>query len=165
MASLDIGKDAICNWIRRTFPVDSSILDVGACDGKWRNLLHEYPNVDAVEIFPPNASRIKPMYRTVFCADVYDLQYDDYDLIIFGDVIEHMTVERAQRVLQYAYPRCKDMVIGVPYQYKQDALYGNPYEKHIQDDLTEEIFDSRYRGFSLMLSVFNYAYYHKEKRI
>lgn len=162
MPSSDFGKDYIVNWIRTRFPTDAEILDVGACDGKWRNLLHDYPNMDAIEIFPPNAEYIRPMYREVINADVYDVQYRDYDLIIFGDVIEHMTVERAQAVLEYAKGSCKDMIVGVPYEYKQGKLYGNPWEEHIQDDLTDTEFVNRYRGFKPIITTWNYGYYHKE---
>ena len=84
-----------------------------------------------------------------------------YDLIIFGDVIEHMTVERAQTVLERAQSRCRDMIIGVPFLYPQDELYGNPWERHIQSDLTAEIFNERYPGFELLVKpINNYAYYH-----
>ena len=68
---------------------------------------------------------------------------------------------RAQAVLERARPRCRDLIIGVPFLYPQDAIYGNPYERHIQADLTEEIFDERYPGFELLVKpTNNYAYYH-----
>ena len=54
MSSYDYGKPEVCAWIRRHFPPETTILDVGACDGKWRRLLPEYPNMDAVEAFEPN---------------------------------------------------------------------------------------------------------------
>lgn len=150
-------------WIRDNFPTESTILDVGACDGKWRNLLAEYQSIDACEIFHDNAERIKPNYRQVFEADIFDLRYGWYDLIIFGDVIEHMTVSRAKAVLAYAKKHCKNMVIGVPFLYRQDEMYGNPYERHIQDDLTHELFNERYKGFKILCDTgMNYAYYIKE---
>ena len=58
MGSYNYDKEEICTWVRERFPASASILDVGAGDGKWRKLLHEYPNMDAVEIFGPNAQRI-----------------------------------------------------------------------------------------------------------
>lgn len=162
MPSSDFGKDYICTWIRQRFPVTATILDVGACDGKWRTLLDEFSNMDAVEIFPPSAEAIKTMYRNVICSDIDGLNYGPYDLIIFGDVIEHMTVEKAQRVLSYAKLRCKDMIVGVPYRYPQGPMYGNEYERHIQDDLTEELFMTRYKGLSILIGSYNYGYFHKE---
>lgn len=161
MGSYDYGKPQVVRWITDNFMTDASILDVGACDGKWRKLLEHYPNVDAVEIFPKNAERIRNMYRIVYQADIADLKYDYYDLIIFGDVIEHMQVEKAQKVLEYARQRCRDMIVGVPFEYKQGILYGNPYEVHIQDDLTPELFRERYKGFEVLVDTHKaYCYYH-----
>lgn len=161
MSSYFFGKDIVCAWIRENFSAGTEILDVGACDGIWRQLLPEY-TMDAVEIHGPNADRLHG-YRKVFRRDVDELDYEHYDLIIFGDVIEHMDVEKAQRVLAYARPRCRDMVVAVPFLYPQDAFGGNPWEKHLQPDLTAEIFAARYPGFSVLCDTgLNYCYYHKE---
>ena len=161
MSSYFFGKDIVCAWIRENFSAGTEILDVGACDGIWRQLLPEY-TMDAVEIHGPNADRLHG-YRKVFRRDVDGLDYEHYDLIIFGDVIEHMDVEKAQRVLAYARPRCRDMVVAVPFLYPQDAFGGNPWEKHVQSDLTAEIFAARYPGFSVLCDTgLNYCYYHKE---
>ena len=105
MGSYDYGKTEIVEWVKESFPKGSTCLDVGACDGKWARLLGDYLTMDAVEIFPPNGARLNG-YRRVFIQDIADYTYEHYDLIIFGDVIEHMTIEKAQRVLEYAYPRC-----------------------------------------------------------
>ena len=161
MASYNYGKAEIVDWIKQNFPQGATCLDVGACDGKWARLLGDYLTMDAVEIFPPNGATLLG-YRKVYIQDIANYEYDHYDLIIFGDVIEHMTVEKAQRVLEYAYPRCKDMIIGVPFQYEQDEIYGNPWEKHIQPELTEEVFHERYPQYKLLLKAAeDYAYYHK----
>lgn len=163
MASYDIGKAEVVDWIRNNFEPKTRILDVGAGDGKWSSLLSEYSEMDACEIFPPNAEYIKSAYRETFCCDIDDLKYqsDKYDLIIFGDVIEHMDVEKAQRVLKYAEPRCRDMIIAVPWEYPQGELYGNRYERHIQSDLTPELFDERYPGYEPIFETDAYCYYHK----
>lgn len=161
MSSYTYGKAEICAWIRDRFPRDAEILDVGACDGIWRRLLPDYPAMDAVEAFHGNAVRLEG-YREIFEADVRNFEYDHYDLIIFGDVIEHMTAKQAQKVLEYARPRCRDMIVAVPFLYVQGEIYGNPYEKHIQDDLTPELFDARYPGFEVLLrAAEDYCYYHK----
>ena len=161
MSSYAYGKAEICAWIRDRFARDAEILDVGACDGIWRRLLPDYPAMDAVEAFHGNAVRLEG-YREIFEADVRNFEYDRYDLIIFGDVIEHMTVKQAQKVLEYARPRCRDMIVAVPFLYEQGEIYGNPYEKHIQDDLTPELFDARYPGFEVLLrAAEDYCYYHK----
>lgn len=162
MGSYNYGKVEVCAWVRENFPLNSSILDVGAGDGKWLFLLREYyQKFDAVEAFQPNLRLLTGYHRT-FHADIKDFKYNWYDLIIFGDVIEHLTVEDAQAVLEYAKPRCRDLIIAVPWLYKQDEIYGNKYEIHIQDDLTPEKFAARYPGLEVLYDTgFNYCYYHK----
>lgn len=161
MGSYNAGKAEVVEWVHEHFP-DGSILDVGACDGVWRHLLPGY-TMDAVEIFPPNAEALTG-YRKVICADVCDIELEDYDLIIFGDVIEHMTVEKAQDILQRAKEHCKDMIVAVPFLYMQGQLYGNPWERHIQDDLTAELFEERYPGFEPIYSTPGYCYYHRRAK-
>ena len=161
MSSYEAGKPEVCAWVRTNFH-DAKILDVGACDGLWRRLLPEY-TMDAVEAFEPSAAALVG-YRSVFCGDIADFKYFWYDLIIFGDVIEHMTVEAAQSVIEYAKPRCRDMIVAVPFLYPQGAIYGNPYEVHIQADLTDAVFRERYPGFEPLVSFLNYCYYHLEGR-
>lgn len=161
MGSYNVGKDYVCEWIRWHFASGSAILDVGACDGKWRWLLPEYRNMDAVEAWEPNLKNLSA-YRNVFHADIREFEYEWYDLIIFGDIVEHMTPEEAKAMLDYAKPRCKDMVIAVPYLYPQGAIYGNPFEVHVQDDLTAELFEERYPGYKVLCAPANvYCYYHK----
>ena len=165
MASYDIGKDKVVEWVRANFKPDAQILDVGACDGKWRHLLPEFKNMDAVEAWEPNCISIRDKYRRVFHKDINGFGYGKYDLIIFGDVIEHLDVAPAQRVLAYAAERCKDMIVAVPFLYPQDAIYGNPWERHKQPDLTAKIFDERYPGFEVLHDTGkNYCFYHKKQR-
>lgn len=166
MSSYEHGKEFVTGWIHGRFKQGSTCLDVGPCDGNWFNRLGDYMVMDAVEIFAPNISthHLDHKYRNVWCMDVADLTYDWYDLILFGDVIEHMTVEQAQKVLEYAKPRCAEMIVAVPFLYRQGAQYGNQWETHIQEDLTPELFDKRYPGFEIIhRPAPNYAYYALKK--
>lgn len=167
MGSYNEGKLEVVEWVKQRFPKGSICLDVGACDGKWFNLLGDYLKMDCVEIFKPNVYEHDLMnkYEKVFVNDVANFRYAWYDLIIFGDVLEHMPVEKAQAVLKYAEPRCNDLIIGIPFLYTQGAIYGNPWEEHIQNDLTPEIFDERYPGYEVIVRPLNeYCYYHKGER-
>lgn len=164
MSSYDYGKEDVVAYVYQNFAPGSTCLDVGACDGKWHGLLGHYLNMDAVEIFEPNVTRynLRDRYNRTWICDIADFKYDYYDLIIFGDVIEHMTVDKAQRVLDYAWSRCKDMIIGVPFLYHQGPIDGNEYERHIQYDLTSELFDERYPGYRVLVQpTGDYCYYHK----
>jgi len=177
MASYNEGKAEVCDYILKLAkkkPMSSQfrILDVGACDGKWADLIQHsaslgyYPAIimDAVEAFVPNAIGIETKYNHVYPYEIQGFTYRRgvYDLALFGDVIEHMTVQDAQKVLTYALSRCSEVIVGVPFQYPQGAIYGNPYEIHIQDDLTPALFEERYPGFEMFLRPkHDYAYYRR----
>jgi len=168
MASCEIGKAEAVAWVRKTFPKGSTCLDVGACDGKWSNLLRDWLVMDAVEIYGPNILKhhLKDKYRRVYNEDIRKLTYGEgYDLIIFGDVLEHMSIEDAQRVLAYAWDRCKDLIVAVPYEWVNRSHYGNPYEIHVQDDLTPKNVLERYPQLQPVFISERYGYYTKSGKI
>lgn len=160
------GKKEVCEWIRTHYPANAAVLDVGTGhNATWAKLLPEY-DLDAVEAFEPNCEKIKDYYQNITCADIREYWYYYYDLIIFGDVIEHMSPNEARDVLEYAKRHCSDMIVAVPFLYPQDAIYGNPYERHIQDDLTPELFEERYPGFEVLYDTHKgYCYYHLKPEI
>lgn len=164
MGSYDYGKQLIVHWVKDHFLRGSTCLDVGACDGKWFELLGDYLKMDACEIYQPNIQKYKlaDRYNRVYWGDIADLKYEHYDLIIFGDVIEHMYVGKAQKVLSYANEHCNDLIIAVPYLYEQSEIYGNKWEKHLQADLTPEIFDLRYPNHEVIWANEDYGYYHRK---
>lgn len=161
MSSLQEGKKEAVEWIKAHFHQGDTCLDVGACDGTWYHLVGDYLEMDAVEIFRPYIKKHKldEKYRKVFQENICLFKYDYYDLIIFGDVLEHMSVKAAQEVIAYAKPRCKNMLIAVPFESEQGAIRNNPWEVHIQPDLTPEKFEERYPGFKPIYQSDNYAYY------
>lgn len=142
----------------------STILDVGAGCGTYGILLRDYFNeIDAVEVFKPNIERYElwNIYRSVFNEDIRDFKYGWYDIIIFGDVLEHLSVEEAREVLRYASQHSKVIIVAVPYCYKQGIEEGNEYEIHKQDDLTDEIMKERYPGLKNLFKNEHYGYYVK----
>lgn len=139
-------------------PVATQILDVGAGFGKYRILLHEYDAVDAIEIWEPTIKRenLNELYREVLVGDVFDIVHGDqwqdrrYDIVVMGDVLEHLTRDRAQLTLQRIYEHCDDVIVIVPYCYAQGTEEGNTYQQHLQDDLTPELMTSVYPELSLV---------------
>ena len=164
--SYPLYKQDIKEYLEDKFPRKATILDVGAGSGTYYNLLHDiFDNIDAVEVFYPNVERYNLLdkYRHVTVGDIKDCKYDFYDIIIFGDVIEHLDVEDAQRVLTYALPRCKELIVAVPYLYPQDEVEGNIYEIHKQPDLTPAIMSERYPYLTLLVGDERYGYYIKSE--
>ena len=159
-------KEQIREYLTDRFPEKAKVLDVGAGSGTYINLLGYYfKNIEAVEIYEPNIEnyKLRDRYKEVYNINIVNFKYKYYDLIIFGDVIEHLSVEDAQNVLEYAYDRCKEMVVAVPYQYKQEEIDGNKYEIHIQDDLTPENVLERYPYLELLYGNKEYGYYIKRR--
>lgn len=158
------GKSLIRDFLLSHFNPESLILDVGAGKGTYKQLLGEdYRNIDAVEVWPEAVSLLTQTYNNVYQIDIRDFKYPkNYDLIIFGDILEHLTVADAKKVLNEAEKHSKHILIGVPYNYKQGVLYGNELERHLQDDLTFEIFKIRYPGYKFLFGRFDfYGYYYK----
>lgn len=163
MGSYSWGKQDAVDWIKANTTPESSILDVGASDGKWRTLLPEYPNMDAVEIFEPYVewNRLREIYREVFIGDIRTFEYDYYDMVIIGDVLEHMTVEEAQKVLAYTRGHCGLCLVALPFLYPQDEVNGNVHEIHVQADLTPDVIRERYPELDPLREsyVIGYGYY------
>lgn len=143
----------ICALVAKLSP--KRILDVGPGAGKWGVLLKDPSRVvDAVEIFFPYVSHfgLTLLYNHIFVGDIlqFPLKKRQYDLAILGDVLEHLSVENAQKLLGTFRKNHIPVLITVPYLYPHPAAYGNPWEEHLQPDLTEEIFNERYPGFKLL---------------
>ena len=116
-----------------------TIIDVGAGSGTYAKLLRPY--IDArfvgIEIFPDyiDTYKLKDLYDEIWLEDVRKYVNLEADLIIFGDVLEHMTVDQAVKVWEVAKRGCKYGLISVPIvHYPQGEWFGNPHEAHVVDD-------------------------------
>lgn len=161
MASYKAGKAEAVAWIKANYKRGSTCLDVGACNGIWAELVGDYLKMDGVEVWQPyiNQYNLRAKYKRLYEADIRAFKFTFYDLIIFGDVIEHLNVEDAQEVILYAKEHCKNMIVAVPFLYPQGSKNNNPYEIHLQDDLTPELFNERFPGFIPIYQSDKYAYY------
>ena len=158
-------KEEVKEYLKSKFNESAEILDVGPGRGTYYDLLNDsFNNIDAVEVFEPNIERfgLKDKYKNVYNFDIKDFKYDYYDIIIFGDVIEHLEIEEAQKVLEYAYTRCQEMIVAVPYCYPQGMEEDNKYEIHKQPDLTPENVLERYPMLKLLSKNDVYGYYVKK---
>ena len=159
-------KEEVRDYLVSKYLSDVKILDVGAGEGTYYKLLKDYfKNIEAVEVFKPNIDNynLENMYTKVYNIDIKDFKYDFYDIIIFGDIIEHLEVNEAKKVLKYAYDRCNEMIVAVPYELEQGIAEDNIYEIHKQDDLTPKIMKERYPMLKLLYKNDLYGYYIKRK--
>ena len=162
--SYDFYKQDVKEYLETKFDKEATILDVGAGCGTYYNLLSDYfTNMEAVEVFKPNIDNygLEEKYKRVRNINILDYCYEYYDIIIFGDIIEHLTVEEARNVLDYAYNHCKEMIVAVPYELEQGIEEDNIYEIHKQPDLTPDIVLERYPMLKLLYKNELYGYYIK----
>jgi len=128
-----------------------SILDIGVGFGRWGMLSREFlelwnnrtnsiewkVKIDGVEVFDKNIEGWHNyFYNNIYNVDAYDYVMkteDKYDLIIFGDVLEHFEKEKAIEIIKRCLEFGKYILINLPLgtSWKQDDLYNNIYEKHL----------------------------------
>ena len=89
-------------------------------------------------------------------------QYEWYDCIIMGDVIEHMTPKEGVRCYYMLIPRCTELVIAVPYFYAQGACMVIPMKntnnqtspmKFLWNDITALRFFLKNDGYGYYIKV------------
>lgn len=145
-------------------PYPSKILDVGPGMGVYGKALSGFW-VDAVEIHKPYIEEynLNSIYNNVFNCNILDFNYDDYEYIIMGDVLEHIPVEQAQKLIFDITEKNIKCLVAVPYMSPQNAINGVESEIHYQDDLTPRLMKSRYPSLELFLDnnkvLGGYGYY------
>lgn len=146
---------SVVNLIRTNFPSNSTrILDVGVGSGTYRNLLPEY-TMDGIEVYSKYIQdfNLESRYRKIFNVDVVDFEFNanEYELVIMGDVLEHLSVVDALNVLKSIKDSGMSLLIQVPYMYEQGIYDGNDHEIHLPSDLTHDVFLDRYSEFGFEL--------------
>lgn len=118
-----------------------TVLDVGAGSGTYGRMLKDNVDViEAVEIWQPYVREynLLDVYSEVHLADVRDLEpefFAEFDLVIFGDILEHMTRKESLDVWEAA-STAQYGLISVPViHWPQGEVEGNPYEEHIQEHM------------------------------
>jgi len=155
-SSLSFGKKEIINLICNVLPNPKiKILDVGPGRGIYNNLLKEkgYYDFDAVEMYRPYIEKfnLSKIYSNVFNENIINFKYDYYDLIIFGDVLEHLKVKDAKRVISFAQNHSKLIIVSVPFCDYQIGQQLDGSGDHKQYDLTRDIFLKRFDNFNLLI--------------
>lgn len=127
-----------------------TILDVGPGAGYIGRNLKEmgFTNVDAIEIHEPyiDQFQLRKIYRTVIHGDIVQAHFlDNYGLMIFGDILEHIPEKTAVELVEKLKFIGQKAVFSVPWNYQQGALDGVESEIHHQPDLTKEKCDALYK--------------------
>ena len=154
--STDAGKPAIIKYILENVTKNSKILDVGFGSGVYGKLLRAflYQNVDGIDVYEDNIKEmgLDKIYDNIYIENILDFDFDFYDLIIMGDVLEHIELESAKKLLLKFIKenKCGNIIVSIPYEYKQGEAYGNPYEKHLQPSANKEYMEKHYPYLNLV---------------
>jgi hypothetical protein len=152
------GIDVIFNGVLET--PDVNVLDIGAGTGKWGKLLKgKVKSVDGVEVWTANIinHRLADHYDNIFSVNMLDFDYSKkkYDVMILGDVLEHLTYENALKFMKEAVKHVARIYLSIPISLcVQDGnRLGNPFESHLYQWTDEEL--QKLFNFKLLHTGFN----------
>ncbi len=131
----------------------TTVLDVGAGQGVYLDLIRQGIGagvvVNAVEVWQPYIDQfdLENRYDKLFAMDVKDMTSFAYDLVILGDVLEHMSEKSAVELWDRISQQAKYAIVSIPIiHYHQDAINGNPYEVHVEEDWNTKRVLSTFKG-------------------
>lgn len=140
MSSVE-GKD----WIRDrvgelglVHPVD--VLDIGPGVGTYAKLLRgpATGRIVAIEVHEPYVStyRLREYYDEILVGDARETPFPEVDVVILGDVAEHMSEADAVALWAKAVVAARRAVfLSIPIvHYPQGEIEGNHHEVHVVDD-------------------------------
>lgn len=121
-----------------------SVLDIGPGAGTYAKLLAgaAVSRVVGVEIWEPyvRTYRLHEFYDDIVIGDARKVDLPPADIVIVGDVAEHMTESDALHL----WTRCAEaarlaVYLSIPVvHYPQDGIEGNPHEVHVEEDWYHE---------------------------
>jgi hypothetical protein len=141
--STQTGKVESIDYILKNIPKDATILDVGFGAGTYGSLLRTagYEHIDGVDIYEEHifGMGLDLIYDNIYIIDIMAFEFDHYDLVILGDVLEHLTLEAAKELVnKYTSEKVNNLLVSVPFMLQQEQIGDNPHEVHLQPDITEE---------------------------
>tara|TARA_R110000868_G_scaffold102492_9_gene282210 strand:+ start:88 stop:1659 length:1572 start_codon:yes stop_codon:yes gene_type:complete len=138
--SSDSGKTAIKRLIQRINPPTG--VDVGCGSGTYAKL---FPDIawTGIEVWKPYVSEygLRDLYDDLVLDDIRKWKPTaHWPVVMLGDILEHMTADEAVKVVKKL-KKCSDyLIISIPIgYYPQDEYGGNPYEKHVVDNWSDEM--------------------------
>jgi SAM-dependent methyltransferase len=114
-------------------------LDVGCGAGKYGRMIRDLvpdSHITGIEVDNEyiEAFRLRRTYDEVINASVESVlggpQAVTYDVVVFGDVIEHLRKSDGIDALHFFVYRCKRMIVVYPSKYIQYDINGKAHESH-----------------------------------
>ena len=129
------GKNVALGWSQQIAP--ATVVDIGVGEGTYAKLMRDKrARWTAVEAWEPYVDQfgLNNLYDEVVVADARHLNWPAFraDLVITGDVLEHMTRDDATALLRRIRQGATNLIVSVPVLHlPQGAVNGNPYERHV----------------------------------
>jgi hypothetical protein len=122
-----------------------TVLDCGAGAGTYLDLIKSNMGngviVLGVEAWYPSIIKysLEERYDFIYPVDVRTITDFKFDLVILGDILEHMSIEDATTLWSKIAKDATCALISIPIiHYPQGAVDDNPYEVHVEEDWTTE---------------------------
>jgi len=120
------------------------VIDVGPGSGTYGRIVRDV-TTDAylvgVEAWEPyiNEFGLRAIYDEIAVMDAREFTNWESDLVIFGDVLEHMSEADALELWNAASAQASKILMSIPIiHYPQCAEHGNPYEVHVDEDWSHD---------------------------
>lgn len=144
------GKAFAIGELLKLEPDPEFFLDIGAGAGSWLEAVKPWfleSKWMAIEAWKPYVERfcLPDRYAAVFEGDARKMSFPSVDVVIMGDVLEHMIKEEAVKVWDKACDSAWQLVIlSIPViHYPQGHVHENPWQEHVKDDWShEEVMDT-----------------------
>lgn len=139
----------LIEFARELIPQPRRILDVGVGFGAIGFLVRNYfeakdhlrfskrewkIRLTGIEIYKNSIHTLqKEIYNSIIIGDVFmeAKKLGSFDLVFFGDIIEHFSKKEGHRLLSLLLPRAKYIIIATPLGYKKQGVVGkNIHEAH-----------------------------------
>lgn len=122
-----------------------TVLDVGPGEGIYGKIVRKYSpeteKIVGVEVWGPYVEqfKLKEFYDEVWICDARIYPDYKYDLVILGDILEHMSREDAVALWDKVSKQAKYALLSIPIvHFHQEAINNNPYEVHVEEDWKHE---------------------------
>lgn len=150
------------------------IWDVGPGEGTYFDLM-KWSTVDAfwvgVEIWEPyiDQYQLRSKYSRVIVDDIRKCHFPRIsgdNLIIFGDVLEHMPEDDARELIVRAKQSFRWILVSLPIVHApQDEVNGNPYEAHVKHWTFDEMHEVMGRCMAFKGSTLGVFWWDREEHI
>ena len=131
-----------------------SVLDVGPGVGTYARLLAGLPleRITGLEVWEPyvRTYHLDRFYDEIIIGDARVTELPKADVVILGDVVEHMSRAEGLQLWQRCGAAARRAVfLSIPIvHYPQHEIEGNPFEVHVEEDWSHESVLSSFGGIS-----------------